>query len=75
MEAAVLTTIGGLCGVALAVFLGLILAYFIEGLPAVPPAWAIFSGLTVSTLVGLLFGVWPAFKAARLDAIESLRYE
>ncbi len=75
LEAAVLTTIGGLCGVSLAGFLGLILAYFVQGLPAVPPAWAVFSGLGVSTLVGLLFGVWPAVKAARLDPIESLRYE
>lgn len=75
LEAAVLTTIGGLCGVTLAGFMGLILAYFIEGLPAVPPLWAILSGLGVSTMVGLLFGVWPAFKAARLDPIESLRYE
>jgi putative ABC transport system permease protein len=75
LEAAVMTTIGGLCGVVLAGSLGLILAYFIEGLPAVPPAWAIFSGLSVSTIVGLIFGVWPAFKAARLDPIESLRYE
>ncbi|MBN2241122.1 MAG: ABC transporter permease [Acidobacteria bacterium] len=75
LEAAMLTTIGGLCGVSLAGLLGLILAYFIQGLPAVPPAWAVLSGLGVSTLVGLLFGVWPAFKAARLDPIESLRYE
>ena len=75
LEAAIMTTIGGLCGVALAGSLGLILAYFIEGLPAVPPVWAILSGLSVSTIVGLIFGVWPAFKAARLDPIESLRYE
>jgi putative ABC transport system permease protein len=75
LEAAVLTTIGGICGVALAGFLGLVLAYFISGLPAIPPAWAVLSGLAVSTVVGLLFGVWPAVKAARLDPIESLRYE
>jgi putative ABC transport system permease protein len=75
LEAAFLTTIGGLGGVTLAGFLGLILAYFIEGLPAVPPAWAILAGVGVSTMVGLVFGVWPALKAARLDPIESLRYE
>jgi putative ABC transport system permease protein len=75
LEAAVLTSIGGLCGVAMAGFLGLIVAYFIEGLPAIPPVWAVFSGLAVSTLVGLIFGVWPAVKASRLDPIESLRYE
>jgi putative ABC transport system permease protein len=75
LEAAVLTTIGGICGVALAGFLGLVLASFISGLPAIPPAWAVLSGLAVSTGVGLIFGVWPAVKAARLDPIESLRYE
>ena len=75
LEAMVLTTIGGICGVSMAGLLGLILAYFIQGLPAVPPAWAILSGLGVSTMVGLLFGVWPAVKAARLDSIECLRYE
>ncbi len=75
LEAAVLTTIGGVCGVSAAAILGLILAYFIQGLPAVPPAWAVLSGLGVSTMVGLIFGVWPAVKAARLDPIEALRYE
>ncbi|MEJ2108479.1 MAG: ABC transporter permease [Acidobacteriota bacterium] len=75
VESAVLTTIGGVCGVAVAGFLGLMAAYFVQGLPVVPPAWAILSGLCVSTFVGLLFGVWPAIKAARLDPIISLRYE
>jgi len=75
VEAAMLTTIGGVCGVSLAGLLGLVLAFFVEGLPAVPPAWAALSGLGVSCLVGLVFGVWPAVKAARLDPIESLRYE
>jgi putative ABC transport system permease protein len=75
LEAALLTTIGGLLGVSLAVFLGLVLAYFVPNLPAIPPAWAVLSGLGVSTVVGLVFGIWPAFKAARLDPVESLRYE
>jgi putative ABC transport system permease protein len=75
LEAAFLTTTGGVLGVALAFVLGLVLAYFVPNLPAVPPLWAVVSGLGVSTLVGLLFGVWPAAKAARLDPVESLRYE
>ncbi len=75
LEAAFLTTTGGVLGVALAVILGLVLGYFVPNLPAVPPLWAVASGLGVSTLVGLLFGVWPAAKAARLDPVESLRYE
>ncbi|MBN1570554.1 MAG: ABC transporter permease [Acidobacteria bacterium] len=75
LEAALLTTIGGILGVSIAGFLGLVLAYFVPNLPAVPPAWAVFSGLGVSTLVGLVFGIWPAVKAATLDPVESLRYE
>jgi len=75
LEAVVLTTMGGVIGVSLAGLLGLILAYFVPNLPAIPPAWAVGSGLGVSTLVGVFFGVWPAIKAARLDPIEALRYE
>ncbi len=75
LEAAFLTTIGGILGVSIAGILGLGMAYFIPNLPAVPPAWAVFSGLAVSTGVGILFGLWPAVKAARLDPVESLRYE
>jgi putative ABC transport system permease protein len=75
LEAALLTTIGGVLGVSLAFLLGLILSIIIPNLPAIPPLWAVGSGLGVSILVGIVFGVWPAFKAARLDPVESLRYE
>jgi putative ABC transport system permease protein len=75
LEAALLTTIGGVLGVSLAILLGLILSFLVPNLPAIPPLWAVSSGLCVSTLVGIIFGVWPAFKAARLDPVDSLRYE
>jgi putative ABC transport system permease protein len=75
LEASLLTTIGGVLGVSFAGLLGVILGYFVPNLPAVPPAWAVASGLGVSTLTGILFGVWPAVKAARLDPVESLRHE
>jgi putative ABC transport system permease protein len=75
LEAALLTTIGGVLGVSLASLLGLGLAYFVPNLPAIPPLWAILSGLGVSTLVGIISGVWPAMRASRLDPVQSLRYE
>ena len=75
LEAAFLTTTGGVLGVSLAVLLGFAIGSFVPNLPVMPPMWAVASGLGVSTLVGLLFGVWPAIKAARLDPVESLRYE
>jgi putative ABC transport system permease protein len=75
LEAAFLTTIGGILGVLLAAFLGLILGLLVPNLPAIPPAWAVLSGLVVSTTVGIFFGLWPAVKAARLDPVDSLRYE
>jgi putative ABC transport system permease protein len=47
----------------------------IPSLPASVPMWAVMSGISVSVGVGLIFGVWPARKASKLDPIEALRYE
>jgi putative ABC transport system permease protein len=74
-EAMTLTFLGGLLGVVLAVVISYVIMFFIPELPASIPLWAILSGLMVSVAVGLIFGVWPAKKAAALDPIECLRYE
>jgi len=74
-EAMTLTFLGGILGVVLAVGISRIVMLFVPSLPASIPSWAVIAGLSVSIGVGLIFGVWPARKASRLDPIECLRYE
>jgi putative ABC transport system permease protein len=74
-EAMTLTFLGGILGVLIAVGVSRLIMLLVPALPASIPAWAVITGLTVSIGVGLLFGVWPARKASRLDPIECLRYE
>lgn len=74
-EAMTLTFLGGVIGVLASVIISKLVMVLIPSLPASIPAWAVISGLSISIGVGLLFGVWPARKAARLDPIECLRYE
>jgi len=74
-EAMSLTTGGGIIGIVLAVVVSYLIVWFVPNLPASIPAWAVITGFTVSVAVGLVFGVWPAVKAARLNPIDALRYE
>jgi putative ABC transport system permease protein len=74
-EAMTLTGIGGVLGIILAVAASYIVMALFPSLPAKIPMWAVVTGFTVSVTIGLLFGVWPARKAAILDPIEALRYE
>jgi putative ABC transport system permease protein len=74
IEAVVLTAIGGLAGLAV----GETASYFINKyspLPAYVPLWAIALGVGISAAVGIVFGLWPAWKAARLNPIDALRWE
>ena len=75
LEAMVLTFFGGIIGVILAVGISNLIMLLIPSLPASVPLWAVITGLAVSIGVGLIFGVLPARKAAKLDPIEALRYE
>lgn len=74
-EAMTLTFLGGVLGVLLAIAVSQIIGLIFPSLPASVPLWAVIAGLVVSAAVGLIFGVWPARKASRLDPIEALRYE
>jgi len=74
-EAMTLTGLGGALGIILAIAASYIIIALIPSLPASVPVWAVLTGLTVSVAIGLVFGVWPARKAAQLDPIEALRYE
>lgn len=75
LEAMTLTFFGGLIGVIVAIGIAQLIILFVPSLPAAIPLWAVITGLTVSIAVGLIFGVLPARKAAKLDPIECLRYE
>ncbi len=74
VEAIVLCEVGGLMGVALGVIGGNGVAYALEMPVVIPMDW-IFFGLLICSFVGIIFGTYPAVKAANLDPIESLRYE
>jgi len=75
VEAMTLTGVGGIFGVVLAIGASYIVIAFVPSLPATIPMWAVVTGFSVSVAIGLIFGVWPARKAAHLDPIEALRYE
>ena len=74
MEAVVLCEVGGVIGVVLGILGGNALAWYMKTPPAIPVDW-IMLGLVICSLVGIIFGTYPAYKAANLDPIESLRYE
>jgi putative ABC transport system permease protein len=74
MEAVALCEVGGAVGVVLGILGGNLLALLLKLPPAVPIDWVII-GLVMCSIVGIVFGTYPAWKAANLDPIESLRYE
>lgn len=73
-EAVVLCVIGGFIGIALGIGLGNFAGSFLNAESAIPVDWVMI-GLSLCIFVGVLFGTYPAYKAANLDPIEALRYE
>ena len=74
IEAVVLTAIGGFAGLAVGELASLLMNKY-SPLPAYVPLWAIGVGIGISAAVGIVFGLWPAWKAARLNPIDALRWE
>ncbi|MCA0447018.1 MAG: ABC transporter permease [Bacteroidetes bacterium] len=73
-EAIVLSQVGGLIGIFFGVLGGNLVALFMDIAPTFPWLWALI-GITVCTIIGVVFGIYPAWKASQLDPIEALRYE
>jgi putative ABC transport system permease protein len=74
-EAVTLCALGGVIGVLLGATITLIVYFLPIGLPAtLSPLWVAIA-FTVSCVIGLVFGIYPAWKASNLDPIEALRYE
>ena len=75
IEAAFLCIMGGAIGVGLGFVLGAAIGKALLGTMGAVPLWALISALGVPAAIGLIFGLYPAAKASKLDPIEALRYE
>jgi putative ABC transport system permease protein len=76
LEAALLSLLGGIIGIVLGMLAGMGIAALIPNFPpAHVPVWVMLAAAGFSALVGVVFGIAPASKAASLDPIEALRYE
>jgi putative ABC transport system permease protein len=74
MEAVILCEVGGLLGVVAGIAVGNVAAVVLKWPAVIPLDWAVL-GLLICSMVGIVFGAYPARKAANLDPIDSLRYE
>lgn len=74
IEAVILCELGGVIGIALGLITGNLLGIYLSSPVVIPYDWVVI-GLVVCSVVGIVFGVYPAYKAAKLNPIDALRYE
>jgi putative ABC transport system permease protein len=74
IETVVLSSIGGVLGIGLGVVLPWAITHATK-MPTIITMWSILLSLGISVAVGIVFGLYPAFRASRLDPIEALRHE
>jgi putative ABC transport system permease protein len=74
LEAIVLSELGGVIGIVVGIVAGNVAAIVLNVPPVIPFDWAAI-GFIMCSLIGIAFGVYPAWKASNLDPIEALRYE
>ena len=74
MEAIFLSQFGGIVGVILGILGGNLVALLLNVPSVIPFDWAVY-GLLICSMVGIGFGIYPAWRAANLDPIQSLRYD
>jgi len=74
LESFLLSQFGGMIGIILGIVGGNVLAFILKVKPIIPYDWVVI-GFLICAFVGMIFGVYPAWKAASVDPVESLRYE
>ena len=74
IEAILISLLGGVIGIFLGLSFGNVVALFLEQSPVIPFDWVFYS-LQICASMGIIFGLYPAIKASRLNPIDSMRFE